>query len=81
MIFKHEIVDAVNSLGLDLAELASRVHHLEERVTELEKKAVWEEEIAWLKGLKKSKACPKKAEKKTKTTAKRGPGRPRKVSK
>lgn len=37
MIFKYEIVDAVNSLGLDLAELASRVHHLEERVAELEK--------------------------------------------
>lgn len=65
MIFKYEIVDAVNSLGMDVAELASRVYHLEERVTELEKK----------------KYCIKQCENKTKQTAKKGPGRPKKCDK
>lgn len=67
MIFKHEIVEALNSLGLDVAEIASRVYHLEERVAELENEKC-----------KCEKKCPKKVEKKAKTTAKRGPGRPRK---
>ena len=62
MIFKYEIVEAVNSLGLDVAELASRIYHLEERIEELEKK-------------KCTKKCTKKVEKKE---VKRGRGRPRK---
>ena len=65
MIFKYEIVDAVNSLGIDLAELASRVYHLEERVAELEEEKC-----------KCDKKCTKKVEKKIE---KRGCNKPRKV--
>ena len=74
MIFKYEIVEAVNSLGMDLAVLASRVSHLEELYAELEKKCKKKECAK-----KCTKGCCPKEEKKTKTTAKRGPGRPRKV--
>lgn len=71
MIFKYEIVEAVNSLGLDLAELAIRVYHLEERVTELEEEKC-----------KCEKKCAKNITKKMeKKVEKRGRGRPRKVSK
>ena len=65
MIFKYEIVDAVNSLGIDLAELASRVYHLEERVAELEEEKC-----------KCDKKCPKKVAKKVE---KRGCNKPHKV--
>jgi len=65
MIFKYEIVDAVNSLGIDLAELASRVYHLEERVAELEEEKC-----------KCDKKCTKKVEKKVE---KRGCNKPHKV--
>lgn len=65
MIFKYEIVDAVNSLGIDLAELTSRVYHLEERVAELEEEKC-----------KCDKKCTKKVEKKIE---KRGCNKPRKV--
>ena len=52
MIFKYELVEAINALNLDVAGLTSDIHELRERVLDLEKK--------------------------TKTTAKKGPGRPKK---
>ena len=67
MIFKYELVDAINDTNHDLALLSIKLSDLEKKVEKLEKAVC------------KCKACPKKVEKKTKTTAKRGPGRPRKV--
>lgn len=70
MIFKHELVEAINSMSHDLTLLSIKVSDLEKKVEKLEK--------AVCKCKACPKACPKKVEKKAKKTAKRGPGRPRK---
>lgn len=82
MIFKYELVDAINDTNHDVALLAINLKDLEEKVDKLEAKI---KKLSTPKCEKKCakgccpKACPKKVEKKTKKTAKRGPGRPRKV--
>lgn len=66
MIFKSDLVEAINSISDDLEELTIRVSKLEEKIA-------WQEEIKWVKNLKK----PSRGEKKTEL--KRKPGRPRKA--